>query len=154
MKFRNFAFFFFLILFWMQIVTGQQVTREELARELKKCDLALQESQQQILVLSRALKASDSLLFRHQAATDSLIQNLKSRLFLQDSITTLMKINSDTLHAMIRDYSAKLDEVDSLYISELKKQTRPWFLTGNGLKGLVNGVFVGGVLGLTVAILK
>lgn len=145
---------FFLIIFQCQNLFAQPVTREELARELQKCDLALQESQQQIKILSAALKATDSLMFAHKNATDNLIANLKAQLQVQDSVSVLMKMNSDTLQAMVRDYSAKLDEVNQLYISELKKQTRSWFFTSNGLKGLVYGVFIGGALGLTFAILK
>ena len=114
----------------------------------------LKASQEKIKTLSSALQATDSLMLVHRAATDSLIQNLRARLAVQDSITSLMRVNSDTLQAMVSDYKAKLEEVDQLYIAELKKQTRPWFLTGDGLKGLVYGVFIGGALGLIFSLSK
>ncbi|HID39936.1 MAG TPA: hypothetical protein EYP36_10550 [Calditrichaeota bacterium] len=152
---RSYLYYFVLInVFLLSTLYAQTVTKRQLAEELKKCDLALKASQEQIKVLSMALRATDSLMLAHRAATDRLIQNLHDRLVVQDSITTLMQVNADTLQAMVRDYKSKLEEVDRLYIAELKKQTKPWFLTGNGLKGLVYGVFIGGALGLTFAILK
>jgi len=150
----NKILFIIFSLLLLNSLFAQTVTKQQLVEELKKCDQALQISRKKIKVLSQALKSTDSLMLAHRAATDRLIQNLHDRLAVQDSITTLMQVNSDTLQAMVRDYKSKLEEVDQLYIAELKKQTKPWFLTGNGLKGLVYGVFIGGALGLTFAILK
>ena len=148
-------FFIFLVsLFLWTPIHAQTVTKRQLAEELKKCDQMLKASQEKIKTLSSALQATDSLMLVHRAATDSLIRNLRARLAVQDSITSLMRMNSDTLQAMVRDYKAKLEEVDQLYIAELKKQTRPWFLTGDGLKGLVYGVFIGGALGLIFSLSK
>jgi len=150
-------------LLWLFVVSGlfvitsnaaaQQVSRRQLISALKSCERDLQKSKQHILNLSTALAASDSLLASYRSVTDSLTQNLKKRLFLQDSIARLMQMNADTLQRMVKDYSKKLAQVDRLYINELKKKSRPWFFTGNGLKGLLYGVFVGGALGLSWAVL-
>ena len=132
---------------------AQQVSARELAKALKECESDLDASKLQIKSLHGALEATDEIILKRKIVADSLFTNLKSQLFFQDSIAILMKMNADTLQLMVRDYSNKLDEVNELYIKELRKQSRPWFLTGNGLKGLFYGVFIGGALGVTFAVL-
>ena len=130
---------------------AQQVTRAQLARALQQCEQDLDASKRQILKLQQALKASDRVMERYQATSDSLIANLKQQLAVQDSVSSLLKLNADTLQAMVNDYGKKLDEINRLYIKELKKQTRPWFLTLNGLKGLIYGLLLGGIIGGVMA---
>ncbi|HHJ53105.1 MAG TPA: hypothetical protein ENJ89_07910 [Caldithrix abyssi] len=130
---------------------AQQVTRAQLARALQQCEQDLDASKRQILKLQQALKASDRVMERYQAASDSLIANLKQQLAVQNSVSSLLKLNADTLQAMVNDYGKKLNEINRLYIKELKKQTRPWFLTLNGLKGLIYGLLLGGIIGGVMA---
>jgi len=126
---------------------AQTVSRAQLAAALRECENDLQASRLQIEQLQKALKASDELAGKWRSVSDSLIQNLRAQLTNQDSVTLLLKMNSDTLQTMVNDYRQKLDEIDRLYISELRRQSRPWFLTGNGLKGLIYGVLLGAVMG-------
>ncbi|GEM_PF-2910059 len=142
----------FLLLVNSAQLFSQQVTKAQLAKALSECEADLEVSKQQIRKLSDALQATDNLIERHRAVSDSLISNLRQQLFIQDSVSALLKINADTLQTMVRDFQKKLDEVDRLYISELKKQSRPWYLTGHGLKGLIYGVFIGGALGLVFSL--
>ncbi len=132
-------------------VAAQQVTRAQLARALQECEQDLEASKQQILKLQQALKASNQVMERYQAVSDSLLSNLKQQLTIQDSVSSLLKMNADTLQAMVADYSKKLDEINRLYIKELKKQSHPWFLTLNGLKGLIYGLLLGGIVGGVLA---
>lgn len=136
------------------VLTAQDVTRAELAQALQECEQDLQTSRQQIEVLRSALQDTDQMIEQRKAISDSLIANLRQQLFIQDSVTTLLKINADTLHSMVVDYSQKLDEVNKLYVHELKKQSRPWFLSANGLKGLSYGAFIGAALGLTFSLTR
>ncbi len=141
---------FFLLL--VSLLNAQQVTKAQLAKALQECEQDFQAGKQQIEILSKALKATNHLIDRQTAVSDSLITNLRTQLVLQDSVTTLLKANADTLHMMVTDYNKKLDEVNSLYIRELKKRSRPWFLSGNGLQGLSYGLFIGAALGLIFGI--
>lgn len=131
---------------------AQQVTRAQLAEALQSCEQDLDSSRTQIEVLRDALNKTQLLIDTRKNVSDSLISNLRYQIIVQDSITGLLKTNSDTLQMMIVDYRDKLDEVNNLYISELKKQTRPWFLSQNGLKGLSYGLFIGAALGLIFAV--
>ena len=133
---------------------AQDITRAELAQALLECEQDLNASQQQIEILRSALQSTNQMIDQRKAISDSLIINLRQQLFLQDSVTTLLKINADTFQRMVVDYSEKLDEVNKLYIHELKKQARPWFLSANGLKGLSYGAFIGAALGLTFSLAR
>lgn len=130
------------------------MTRAQLAQALRECEQDLEASQRQVEILQTALTNTDTLLEQRKALSDSLISNLKEQLSLQDSVTLMFKINSDTLQLMLVDYRQKLEQVNQLYVQELKKQTRPWFLSGNGLKGLSYGVFVGAALGLVFGLAR
>ena len=144
-------FCIFILLFFMN-GQAQQVTRAQLAEALQSCEQDLDSSRTQIEVLRDALNKTQLLIDTRKNVSDSLISNLRYQIIVQDSITGLLKTNSDTLQMMIVDYRDKLDEVNNLYISELKKQTRPWFLSQNGLKGLSYGLFIGAALGLIFAV--
>lgn len=144
---------FVLILFLFACQSmAQQVTKAQLAKALQECEQDSEAGKRQIEILSNALNSTNQLIERRSAVSDSLIGNLHRQLALQDSVTLLLKANADTLHLMVVDYSKKLDEVNGLYIRELKKQGRPWFLSGNGLTGLSYGLFIGGALGLIFGI--
>lgn len=149
---KTLVYIFFLLLVGPAQLFSQQVTKAQLARALSECEADLEASKLQIRKLSDALQATDALIDQHRAVSDSLISNLRQQLVIQDSVSVLLKINADTLQTMVQDFRKKLDEVDRLYISELKKQTRPWYLTGHGLKGLIYGVFIGGALGLVFSL--
>ncbi len=137
-------------IFFMLTVTAfaQQPGRAELAKALQQSESELETCRQTVRTLQNALSETDALITARKSVSDSLLTNLRKQLFLQDSVTILLKTNSDTLQRMVLDYSGKLDEINRLYVHELKRQTRPWFFTGNGLKGLMYGVFVGAALGL------
>ena len=153
MKFFNPLYFVWLLILPFVLI-AQDVTREELAQALQECELDLQSSRQQIEILRSALQSTDQMIEQRKSISDSLIVNLRQQLFLQDSVTNLLKVNVDTLQRMVVDYSQKLDEVNTLYIHELKRQTRPWFLSANGLKGLSYGAFIGAALGLTFSLTR
>ncbi len=144
--------FLLSFLFFSGTLAAQQVSKAQLAKALQECEQDFEAGKQQIKILNNALNSTNQLINRHSAVSDSLITNLRSQLALQDSVTLLLKANADTLHLMVTDYSKKLDDVNSLYIRELKKRGRPWFLSGNGLTGLSYGLFVGGALGLIFGI--
>lgn len=146
--------FFVGILVLPFVLKAQDVTRAELAQALQECEQDLQTSQQQIEILRSALQNTDQMIEQRKNISDSLIVNLSQQLFLQDSVTALLKVNADTLQRMVVDYSQKINEVNKLYIQELKKQTRPWFLSANGLKGLSYGAFIGAALGLTFSLTR
>jgi septal ring factor EnvC (AmiA/AmiB activator) len=141
-----------VLLVLLSFASAQQVTKAELVKALKACEQDLDSAKVQIRTLSDALEDTNRLIDKRATISDSLIANLKYQLFLQDSVTALFKANTDTLQRMVADYSQKLDEVNKLYVHELERQTRPWFLTGNGLKGLSYGLFVGAALGLVFAV--
>ncbi len=132
---------------------AQQVTPNQLAKALSTCQKDLSACTLKVDSLRKALKQTQSLWEMRKAYTDSLTANLKTQLSPQDSISFLMRANSDTLGLMVKNYERKIDEVNRLYIKELRRQSRPWFLTKRGLKGFFYGVFVGGALGLAFAVL-
>ncbi len=148
MKKQLFFIFFLSFSFFSGTLTAQQVTKAQLAKALQECEQDFDAGKRQIKILNNALNSTNTLIDRQSAISDSLITNLRGQLALQDSVTLLLKANADTLHLMVTDYSKKLDEVNSLYIRELKKRGRPWFLSGNGLQGLSYGLFIGAALGL------
>ena len=134
-------------------VQAQDVTALELAKALKACRTVVASQNASIDSLTAALDITTDLYQKRVTCTDSLNVSLIQQLIIQDSVTTLMQTNADTLKAMLLDYDGKIDEVSRLYIKELEKQTRPWFLTKNGLKGLCYGLIVGGLLGFTLVVL-
>ncbi len=142
-----------LIILPVQDTQAQQVTAHQLAKALSGCKQDLAACSLKVNSLRKALKETQSLWEKRKAYTDNLTADLKAQLSLQDSISFLMRANSDTLGLMVKDYERKIDEVNRLYIKELRKQTRPWFLTSRGLKGFFYGLFVGGALGLAFAVL-
>ena len=83
---------------------------------------------------------------------DSLTINLKDQLAVQSSISLIMRASADTLGIVVSNYEDKLSEVSQLYLDELYKQGKPWYLTGKGLKGFFYGVFIGSVLILSVSL--
>ncbi len=132
---------------------NHQPDNEALIEALQSCEEDLQDCRQHVRRLRAALDSTNTLIDRRRAAADSLIKNLTRQLFIQDSVALLMQKNSDTLDTMVDDYARKLDEVDRLYVEELRKQARPWFLSGKGLTGFSYGLFIGGALGLSFAII-
>lgn len=153
MRFKSVKQFLWIILLPV-CLQAQEVTRAQLAQALQECEQDLQTGKQQIEILRNALQDTDQMIDNRKAISDSLIVNLRQQLFIQDSVTILLKANADTLQRMVVDYRQKLDEVNNLYIHELKNQTRPWFLTGNGLKGLSYGAFIGAALGIIYSITR
>jgi len=142
-----------LIILSVQNTQAQQVTAHQLAKALSGCQHDLAACALKVDSLQRALKETQLLWGKRRAYTDSLTADLKAQLSLQDSISFLMRANSDTLGLMVKDYERKINEVNRLYIKELRKQSRSWFLTSRGLKGFFYGLFVGGALGLAFAVL-
>ncbi|MDI6792418.1 MAG: hypothetical protein QME81_06060 [bacterium] len=157
---KRYIFVVSVLLFCQIILTSSQIYAQtvnckQLAEALEGCEDDLDLCRSKVISLSKALESTEKLYQNRMVSADSLIENLKHQLLTQDSITTLLEANSDTLQMMVKDYSDKLDEVNELYIKELKREARPWFLTRSGLKGLVNGVLIGGALGaITVGVLK
>ncbi len=137
-----------LVLLFSVPLLAQQPGKAELARALQQSESELETCRQTVRTLQNALTETDMLLSARKSVSDSLLSNLRKQLSVQDSVTILLKTNSDTLQRMVLDYSDKLDEINRLYVHELKQQTRPWFFTDNGLKGLMYGIFVGAALGL------
>ena len=135
-------------------IQAHQVNAQELAKALRQCETELDSARIVIDNLRKALRTTEELYIRRIAYADSLSEHLTSQLNVQQSISGLLKSNTDTLQSMVRDYSKKLDEVDELYIKELRKQSRSWFLTEKGLKGFLYGAFIGSATGIAVAILK
>lgn len=149
-----------LLLMGVENGITQTSTAQDLARALRECNNALKKCNNErkqaiakIDSLGQALQVIEELQDKRNVYTDSLVANLTQQLAIQDSVSMLLKANSDTLQVMVRDYSNKLDELDRLYIKELRKQGRPWFLTGKGLRGFATGVLIGGALGITFAVL-
>ncbi|RMG67272.1 MAG: hypothetical protein D6715_05175 [Calditrichaeota bacterium] len=126
-----------------------QVSSRQLGQALKDCEQDLQQATHYIDSLRNALQATEQLWSARKAATDSLIHNLESQLSLQAKIARRFQANADTLDLMVQDYAAKLDELNRLYIRELKRRGKPWFLSGKGLTGFMYGLFIGGALGVT-----
>lgn len=127
---------------------GQQATRAQLAEALAGCEQDLDTARRQISQLQAALQNSNELIGRRQQISDSLLANLRLQLVLQDSVQALFTANNDTLQKMVVDYREKLNQIDALYIKELKEKSRPWYLTWKGLQGLSYGLFSGAAIGL------
>ncbi|MHB2147984.1 hypothetical protein ACX8XP_02890 [Calditrichota bacterium LG25] len=123
-------------------------TREELRRALAECEADLQISLHKIETLTRALETTDELIQKKEQALDSLLANLQRQIETQALIRAKLQSNADTLQLMVSDYQQKLDEVADLYRKELKKSSRPWIFTRQGLQGFTTGILIGGALGL------
>ncbi len=137
------------LLFWFSTpLPAQQPGKADLAHALQQSEAELETCRQTVRTLQQALNETDALISARKEVSDSLLSNLRKQLLVQDSVTVLLKTNGDTLQRMVLDYNDKLGELNRLYVHELNQQTRPWFFTGNGLKGLMYGVFVGAALGL------
>ncbi|MHB2155867.1 hypothetical protein ACX8XN_15910 [Calditrichota bacterium GD2] len=128
-------------------------TREELKRALSECEADLQVSLQKIETLTRALETTDQLIQKKEQALDSLLANLQRQIETQTLIRAKLQLNADTLQLMVSDYQQKLDEVADLYRKELKKSSRPWIFTRQGLQGFTTGILIGGALGLIYGLL-
>ena len=121
-------------------------TKTELAQSLLSCEDDLDSCR---LLLRKNRNAYDSLLYLYERRimlSDSVAGTLRSQLQVQDSITHLLKANSDTLEVMVNDYNDKLNEIDKLYSKTLQHQSRPWLFTGKGFQGLLYGVVIGGLV--------
>lgn len=154
---RNIVLLFFIticLIFQSTDLDAQGVTAQELARALSECQQDLVQCMTKNDSLQQALVETENLWESRKNYTDSLGVNLKAQLSFQDSITTLLKANTDTLDIIVKDYSQKLDEVSNLYIRELRRQTNPWFLQKTGLKGFFYGILFGGAAGLTYSVIK
>ena len=142
----------FLLLILSGLLLAQ--TREQLRQALNECEQDLQTSLQKIEALTRALQETDTLVAKRQMILDSLIQNLQRQIETQALIRARLQSNADTLQLMVNDYQKKLDEVADLYRKELKKSSRPWILTRQGLQGFTTGILIGGALGLIYGLLN
>lgn len=137
---------FLLLLIFSSLLMAQ--TREQLRQALNECEQDLQASLQKIEALTNALHETDALVAKRQMILDSLIQNLQQQIETQALIRARLQSNADTLQLMVNNYQKKLDEVADLYRRELKKSSRPWILTRQGLQGFTTGILIGGALGL------
>jgi len=154
MKILSLSIIFITSLSFVGNLSAQQVTAQQLARALAECQDDVKSCMLLNDSLQNALVQTDELWQTRKMYTDSLIFNLKSEMTVQDSITGLLKANADTLDLMVKDYGQKLDEVSNLYLKELRRQTKPWFLQSTGLKGFFYGVLIGGAAGLTYSVVK
>ncbi len=148
----------YLWLGWLLLlptVLPAQVSAHRLGAALKECEQDLKQASHYIDSLRQALIETRQLWEARKTATDSLIQALQTQLNLQTRVSQRFQANADTLNLMVQDYAHKLDELNRLYIRELKRRGRPWYLSGKGLSGFMYGLFIGGALGVTyVAVIR
>jgi len=129
-------------------VLAQTATEQKLYKALQASEADLDRCRDLVDSLRTALVRTNRLWEQRKDYTDSLVTNLKDQIGVQNSIGSLLQANADTLDAMVHDYSQKLDSVSTLYVKQLRKQDRSWFLTWNGIKGFFSGVVIGGAFGL------
>lgn len=129
-------------------IVAQTATEQKLYKALQASEADLDQCRDLVDSLRTALIETNRLWEQRKTYTDSLITNLKNQIGVQNSIENLLQANADTLDAIVHDYSQKLDSVSTLYVKQLKKQDRSWFLTWNGIKGFFSGVVIGGAFGL------
>ena len=143
-----------IIMLLLNTVDAQQPTRSELINYLRECEDDLEKAITIADSLKIALKETKKLYEIRRQVADSLVENLNNQLFIQDSVSILMRTNADTLKLMVDDYGKMLDKVNKLYIKELERQKNPWWLSKRGLTGLVYGVLLGGAIGSAYSAFK
>ena len=134
-----------MILLYVHVQPLLSQTKAELAKAILSCEDDLDSCR---LVLLKNRNAYDSLYYLYERRillSDSVAGTLRAQLKVQDSITYLLKANSDTLQTMVNDYTGKLNELDKLYSKTLQQQSRPWLFTGKGFEGLLYGILIGGL---------
>ena len=136
------------------LIYAQEITANQLADALQNCNQNLKASMLRIDSLKQALKDTEALWEHRKVYTDSLNKSLAAQITIQDSISKLMEANVTIMDSIVVDYSNKFDEINDLYVKELRKQADPWWLNGKGWKGFFYGIFFGGAMGATFALLK
>ncbi len=141
-----------MILAVVQLSASAQPGAAELAGALEQSEAELEICRDIVDSLQRSLKKTETLYESRNEVADTLVSNLRQQKAVQDSAITLLKQNADTLDLMVEDYAAKLDELNNLYVKELEKSTRPWFLTRKGLTGMLYGLVSSAAIILAVGV--